>query len=89
MSLDRNKKYRDMFKFLFKKGKKPFSIPEEGRKVKITWLPSCRNVPNGTPNPYVGMEGTVSDLKPDGSFMLCGLGHSLVVGNEYQFKYID
>jgi len=80
--------------FLFKKGEKPkqvpnLSIPEEGRKVRITWLSSCRNVPSGTPNPYIGMEGIVTDLKQDGSFHLF-CGNCWLVGlDEYEFEYID
>jgi len=52
-------------------------MPKNGDKIKITWLPSCRNVPNGTPNPYIGMEGVVENMTIDGDFYLncetCGL----------------
>ena len=83
-----HKLFENSVLFLFRKGKKPLRIPEKGRKVRITWLPSCRNG-EGTPNPYIGMEGTVTDLKQDGSFHLF-TGDSWLCGvNEYKFEYID
>jgi len=78
----------DRFLFLFRKVKQPLIIPEEGRKVRITWLPSCING-KGDPNPYIGMEGIVTDLKPDGTFHL-DCGNCWLVGlDEYKFEYID
>lgn len=41
---------------------KKLSSLKNGDRIKITWLPSCINVPCGTPNPYIGMEGTVTDF---------------------------
>lgn len=46
-----------------------FEKLKNGDCIKLTKLPSCRNVPTGTPNPYVGMSGTVHDLR-DGIFDL-------------------
>jgi len=46
------------------------SMPKNGDKIKITWLPSCRNVPKGTQNPYIGMEGIVEGLNIDGYLVL-------------------
>ena len=43
-----------------------------GDKIKITGLPSCRNVPKGTLNPYVGMEGTVRFLDHDSFDLFTG-----------------
>jgi|APCry1669189101_1035198.scaffolds.fasta_scaffold393174_2 hypothetical protein len=50
---------------------------KEGDRIRITWLPSCRNAP-GTRNPYIGMEGTVHDIK-EGMFDLF-TGNSWLVG---------
>ncbi len=76
--------------FLFKKGEEPLCLPQEGRRIRITWLPSCRNVSTGTPNPYIGMEGIVEDLKDDGTFNLVGISAVLIITRpEYKFEYID
>lgn len=64
-------------------------IPEEGRLIRITWLSSCRNVPKGTPNPYIGMIGRVINLKPCGSFDLKCESCWLVGVDEYKFEYLD
>lgn len=55
-------------------------LPKNGDKITITWLPSCVNVPIGTPNPYIGMSGEVYDIK-DGKFDLF-TGSSWLVGIE-------
>jgi hypothetical protein len=68
--------------------KPKYVVPEDGRRIKITWLPSCING-EGTPNPYIGMEGVVSDLKTDGSFHLF-CGDSWLVGiDKCKFEYTD
>ena len=73
---------------LFKK--KQRVIPMEGRKIEITYFPSCVNVPKGTPNPYIGSIGIVEGLKEDGSFFLKMSSSTLVVGDKnYKFKYLD
>lgn len=64
-------------------------IPEEGRRIRITWLPHCINVPSNNPNPYIGMEGYVRELKPDGSFHLQCETSWLIVFGKYKFKYLD
>lgn len=75
-------------KWLFKK--KQRIVPIEGRKIEITWFPSCINVPKGTQNPYIGSIGIVEGLKEDGSFFLNMGTSTLVVGNnKYKFKYLD
>lgn len=66
-----------------------FSIPEEGRRIRITWLPHCINVPSNNPNPYIGMEGYVRELKPDGSFHLQCETSWLIVFGKYKFEYLD
>lgn len=59
----------------------------EGDKVKIAWLPSARNVPSGTPNAYIGMEGVVEGLRETGEFFLSlSNGGTLVVGKHYEVK---
>lgn len=63
--------------------------PEEGRKIRITWLPHCINVPINHPNPYIGMVGYVRELKPDGSFFLQCENSWLVVFGKYNFEYLD
>lgn len=63
--------------------------PIEGRRIKITWLPSCRNVPNGVPNPYIGMEGIVENLKHDGTFDLVDTGVLILLDNKYEYIYLD
>jgi hypothetical protein len=35
---------------------------KEWDRIKLTYLPSCRNAP-GNKNPYIGMEGTVYDVR--------------------------
>ena len=75
--------------YLFHKGKKPLRIPQEGRRVKITNLLSCRNAPKGTPNPYIGMEGIVTDLKPDGTFNLVDNSVLVITRPHYEFIYLD
>jgi hypothetical protein len=37
------------------------SVLQNGDRIRITYLPPCRNG-NGSPNPYIGMEGEVQDL---------------------------
>ena len=60
---------------------------KEGDKVKIAWLPSARNVPSGTPNAYIGMEGVVEGLRETGEFFLSlSNGGTLVVGKHYEVK---
>jgi hypothetical protein len=55
---------------------------KNGDQIKITWLPPCRNG-NGSRNPYIGMSGTVHDLK-DGRFDLF-TGTSWLVGIQTGF----
>lgn len=58
----------------------PLESPlKNGDKILITWLPSCRNVPNGTPNPYIGMSGTVQDSDHEG--FILNTGSSLLIVN--------
>ena len=64
-------------------------IPEEGRRVRMTWIKHARNVPSYVPNAYIGMEGIVTNVKPDGSFDLHCDNSWLIVGTEYAFEYID
>lgn len=61
---------------------------KNGDKVKITWLPPCKNS-KGSPNPYIGMKGIVEDLNPDKSFVLNTGTSILIVGKRYKVKYID
>jgi hypothetical protein len=68
--------------------KEKYIVPIEGRRIKITWLPSCING-RGYPNPYIGMEGTVTDLKQDGTFHLFCDNCWLVGINECKFEYTD
>lgn len=68
---------------------KKMQIPEEGRRIRITWLPHCINVPSNVPNPYIGMEGYVRELKPDGSFHLQCETSWLIVFGKYKFEYLD
>lgn len=63
-------------------------IPQEGRLIKITWLPSCINVPKGTPNPYIGMEGEVIDLRENGDFTLKTETSYLVVTRKFGYRYV-
>lgn len=64
-------------------------VPEEGRRIRITWLKHCRNVPAYVPNPYIGMSGIAKNVQKDGSFDLdCGTSW-LLVGREYKFEYLD
>lgn len=67
----------------------PQLIPEEGRRIRITWLPHCINVPSNVPNPYIGMDGYVRELKPDGSFNLQCDTSWLIVFGKYEFIYLD
>ena len=57
--------------------KKKEQLLKEGIRIKITYLPPCING-RGTPNPYIGMEGRVHDLR-DGLFDL-DTGKSWLVG---------
>lgn len=70
-------------------GKEENPIPEEGRRIRITWLPHCINVPSNVPNPYIGMEGYVRELKPDGSFHLQCETSWLIVFGKYKFEYLN
>lgn len=56
-------------------------IFKNGINIVITYLPSCRNVPNGYENPYIGMYGKVVDFDGD-SFDLF-TGSSWLVGIKY------
>lgn len=61
----------------------------DGDKIKITYLPPCRNG-EGTANPYIGMSGTVFDLKPDGSFALStGNSWLIVSGKKIKFERLS
>lgn len=45
-------------------------LPENGTKIKLTWLPNPINHPSET-SAYIGMQGTVEDMdKTEGSFVL-------------------
>ena len=52
---------------------------KNGDCITITQLPSCRNTPRNTPNPYIGMRGIIHDLRDGifnlytGSSWLCGI----------------
>ncbi len=62
--------------------------PKEGSKIRITWLPNPINHPF-TKSCYIGGEGTVRDLKKDGSFNLeYENGGTLIVHAEYRYIYI-
>lgn len=78
-----------IFLWLLRLEKDENIIPEEGRRIRITWLPHCINVPSNNPNPYIGMEGYVRELKPDGSFHLQCETSWLIVFGKYKFKYLD
>ena len=64
---------------------------KNGDKIRITWLPACKNAKPGTPNPYIGMEGVVVDLnKKEGYFHLF-TGSSWLCGIKtgfYHLRYI-
>ena len=51
---------------------------KNGLKIQIIGLPTCINAPEGTPNPYVGMAGTVHDF--DGKQFDLFTGNSWLVG---------
>ena len=62
------------------------SFPKNGDKIRITWLPSCRNAPAGTPNPYIGMEGIVEKLTITGDFHLnCGSCYLVCPYNDFNY----
>jgi hypothetical protein len=48
---------------------------QNGQKIKITHLPTCKNAKQGTPNPYIGMEGIVHDF--------CGKTFSIFTGSSW------
>ena len=58
---------------------------KNGDKIKITWLPSCKNAPYSK-NAYIGMQGVVEDLKEDKSFTLRTETAVLIVGKKYKFE---
>ena len=55
---------------------------KNGDNIKITYLPSCINVPNGTPNPYIGMAGTVENF--DGKIFDIFTRSSYLVGIKFK-----
>lgn len=61
--------------------KTPLKPLQNGDKITITYLPSCRNVKRGTPNPYIGMSGKVCDF--DGKEFSLLTSTSWLVGIEY------
>ena len=59
-----------------------------GDRIRITWLPSCRNTP-GTRNPYIGMEGTVEDLTRRGGLNFSLVGETsvlIVIGRRFRYE---
>lgn len=61
-----------------------------GDYIKITYLPSCKNVAKGTPNPYIGMQGTVVGLK-GGKFSLLTPNGSWLTNideSKVQYEYV-
>ena len=78
----------NFIKGLFKKRNWVHEIPQEGKRIEITWLPFNNAYPE--PNCYIGSKGIVEDVQEDGSFVLrFNSGSSLIVGTKYKFKYLD
>jgi hypothetical protein len=66
----------------------PLESPlKNGDKIQITYLPSCRNVTKGTPNPYIGMSGTVEN-SDDKGFALNTGSSILIVGDVEEMAFI-
>lgn len=61
-------------------------LPNNGDKIKLTWLPNPINHPH-TKNAYIGMEGVVCDMdKNDGGFTLkCET--NILTGIQGNFNY--
>lgn len=66
--------------------------PGEGQRVRVTGIPSLRNLPGEAPT-YVGLEGEVSHVYSDGSFNLAVSrhpGHSgggtVLIGRRYRWE---
>ena len=62
--------------------------PVVEQRVKLTWLPNPTNKPKEK-NIYIGTEGTVRCVYPDGSFDL-QMDESVfvMVGNRYKYKVV-
>lgn len=63
--------------------------PKEGEKIKITYLPPFKNMPN-IKNLYIGFEGEVQYMQ-NGRFRLNGAGNVLLMGklnSNYKYKII-
>ncbi len=66
------------------------SFPKNGDTIRITWLPSCRNAPRRTPNPYIGMEGIVEELTINGDFTLnCGTCYLVCAYTDFNYLKIN
>ncbi len=67
-----------------------YSLPKNGDKIKITWLPNPINHPS-TPSCYIGSEGVVQDMDESaltsGSFSLI-METSILIMSRGSFNYI-
>ena len=64
---------------------------KNGDRIEITYLPSCGNVRRGTPNPYIGMSGTVDGLDEKRFNLITDSGAWLanIDVSTVKYKYIE
>lgn len=60
---------------------------KNGDRIRITWLPPCKNVTRNTPNPYIGMEGIVVDLNKEEGYFHLFTGQSWLCGIKTGFYH--
>lgn len=62
------------------------TFPKNGDYIVITWFPDNR----GETNAYIGMEGYVSEMKNDGSFILLFKSYVLICGSgNFHYQIIE
>jgi hypothetical protein len=62
------------------------TLPKNGNYIIITWFPDNR----GETNAYIGMEGYVSEMKSDGTFILLCKSCVLICGSgNFHYQIIE
>ena len=76
-----NKDNKDKLKNEFKT-----FVPSTDCIIRMTWMPNNHITER---NAYIGEEGNVEDVRPDGSFVLQCKTHTIYIGRAYTFEYIS
>lgn len=87
----RKPKFKKFFGFILTRQYKWESLlPDNGDRIKLTWLPNPINNPTEK-NAYIGMEGVVCDMnKIDGTFsLMCDTCRLVCLNGTFNYEKIN